>query len=104
LLEKCTLNDLESFYKDKRLQAQSISLLVLRFRILEFENNVSQKHFNQDWKQELNSIVDSNILIQAWKKFDEIYEDLLLDSYIEIFRKGLTNKQLSLTQVIEEII
>lgn len=103
MLEKASSDDLEFFYKEKRLQAQSISFMALRFRILEFENKVAQNNLEQSFRSELNSALDSNLLIRSWNKFDEIFEDLLLDSFVELFRNSITNKQLSLAQVISNL-
>lgn len=100
-MAKGTSDDLEKFYKEKRLQAQSISYITIRFRLLTFENKVSQRNFDQDFKSDLKSVVESNLLIKAWNKLDSIFEDLLLDSFIELFQNSLTSKQLSLTQVIQ---
>ena len=104
LLEKGNADDLEEFYKEKRFKAQMISYSVLRYRLTEFESKVAKKDLNQDFRPDLNAAVAENRLVKALSRLEEIFEDLLLDSFIEKLQNELPNTHLSLLQVITNLI
>ena len=92
LLNKCTADDLEDFYKEKRFKAQLISYTALRYRLFEFEDKVAKKSLEQDYKPELSSAIRENALVKSLLKTDEIFEDLLLESFIETFHQEVSGK------------
>jgi len=97
LLNKCTADDLEEFYKEKRFKAQFISYTALRYRLVGFEDKVAKKSLEQDYKSDLASAIQENILVKSLLKVDEIFEDLLLESFAETFHQETCGK-LSSTQ------
>lgn len=99
MLEKATADDLEEFYKERRFKAEMISYSAIRYRLADFEAAVAKKDLEQDYKPELNAVISDNRVIKAWAKFDEIFEDLLLNSFIETFHQQKTSDRLTSTEV-----
>ena len=99
LLEKAAADDLEEFYKEKRFKAEQISYLTIRYRLAGFEAAIAKKDLEQDYKPELNAVISENHVVKAWAKFDEIFEDLLLNSFIETFHQEKTSSHLNSTEV-----
>lgn len=98
IMNKCTADDLEEFYKQNRYKAQLISFTALRYRLQEFENNVAKKNLEQDYKPDLNSAIGENALVKSIFKMDEIFEDLLLESFIETFHQENSGSKLTTSQ------
>jgi hypothetical protein len=100
MLEKAPADELESFYTSRKYKLEMLHYTVLGFKLGEFQTSVQKTNFEESY---LNKLVDfygrNTKILSYFEELDQIYEDLMLDNFIETFQKGLTEKYLTTVQV-----
>lgn len=100
MLEKAPAEELEYFYTNRKYQLEIIFYTVIGFKLAEFNTAVNKANLEDSFIPKLSEFFLKNSeIMNCFEKLDQIYEDLMLDNFIETFTKGITENYLSLVQV-----
>jgi len=99
MLEKAPADDLEQFYRTKKYQIEMIFYTVMGFNLMDFNSQAHKLNFEHNFKPELSKYFENNKILGCLEKLEEIFEDLMLDNFIETFTKKMKEPYLNLVEV-----
>lgn len=100
MLERAPAEDLEDFYTHRKYQLEMIFYTVIGFKLAEFNTAVNKANLEDSYIPKLSEFFAKNTeIMSCFEKLDQIFEDLMLDNFIETFTKGVTENYLSVVQV-----
>ena len=78
---------------------EAIHYTVIGFKMIEFNNEIYKAKFDVSCKEKLQEFFKDNKILKCFEDIDEIFEDLMLDNFIETYTKDLKKNHLNLNQV-----
>jgi hypothetical protein len=102
MLNKAPADDLEDFYKNRKYQIELIAYTVIGFNLNTFSQSASKMNFEDSHIEELQKSFEKNKIVPYLEQFNVLFQDLMLDNFIEEFARDMKTNYLNLIQVLTQ--